>query len=311
MARLLEVIKHIEKEQLSPAERADLIRSDPVAPSRAIPAVSSFAASPIEDEPVMPFIEVGPSRSVEGSPDVLAHSPRAATVQTAPISTGLRAVTFRPLAAPARLPAGIATEIIAYHQPAHPVSVQYREILTAILAAAPNVAAPTLLFTASTASAGTTSVVLNLAVTAVRQGRRVVVVDVNTRRPAVAARLALCDRPGLNEVLAETVTLEAALQETKQPGLVALTNSGLMMGTPRTPESYRSLLRQLRYRFDLILLDSPRWNNQLEVVAPGIACDAAFLVLPAEVAGAVETEELSRQFLEQGLRLAGSIIAAR
>src|SRR5437588_769138 len=83
----------------------------------------------------------------------------------------------------------------------HPAGKLYRDLLAAVLGAAPARPAVALLFTAATAGAGATTVVLNLAVTAARQGRRVVVVDVNVRRPAVAARLALCDRPGLAEVL--------------------------------------------------------------------------------------------------------------
>src|SRR5262249_24720304 len=151
---------------------------------------------------------------------------------------GRRVVSFRPLAAPVSTPAGIAPELLAFHNPAHPVSDQYRELLGAILTACPGSA--TTLFTASAAGAGTTTVVLNLALTAARPGRRVVVVDVTARRPAVATRLALCDRPGLGEVLAATATLDEALQETEQPGLAALTGGGPAVNAPRAAESYRS-----------------------------------------------------------------------
>jgi Mrp family chromosome partitioning ATPase len=186
-----------------------------------------------------------------------------------------------------------------------------RELLGQILSATAASAAPAILFTASAAGAGTTTVVLNLAVTAARQGRRVVIVDLNSRRPAVAARLALCDRPGLAEVFATTTTLDEALQETAQTSLMTLTSGGPAGNARRAAESYRSLLRQLRQRFDLIVLDGAAWDGRPETAAPAVACNAAFLVVPAGAEDSPATEELMRQLPAQGVHLAGCVVAAR
>jgi Mrp family chromosome partitioning ATPase len=212
---------------------------------------------------------------------------------------------------PVEAAAGIAAEVVAFHQPAHSISVQYVELLSEVLGATTRTAAPALFFTGSAAGAGTTTVVLNLAVSAARQNRRVVVVDANLRRPAVAARLALCDRPGLSEVLAGTVTLEAALQESEQPGLAAITGGSPTVNLGRAAESYRSLLRQLRERFDIVFVDGSRWDGRTDVAAPGAACDATFLVIPADAADSAVTEELLRQLPTSGVHLAGSVVAAR
>lgn len=270
----------------------------------------------VDDEVPMPFIEVGPDRSVEGSADVLAFRPVAppaavAAKPVAPAPDALQAVSFRPWPGAAKSSVGIAPEVIAFHNPGHPFASQYRDLLAALLTASAARGTPTLFFTGSAAGSGTTTVVLNLAVTAVRQGRRVVLVDANPRRPAVAARLSLCDRPGLSDVLAGTATLDEALQETEQPGLSALTSGGPAGSAPRAAETYRSLLRQLRQRFDLVLVDGPHWDGRPEVTAPGAACDAAFLVLPAGGDDARVSEELTRQLPASGVRLAGCVVAAR
>jgi Mrp family chromosome partitioning ATPase len=284
-------------------------------PSLTVVNPPAIDAEPADDEPSMPFIEVGPNRSIEASADVLAYRPvaaprAAAATPAAAAPDGLRAVTFRPLSL-AKTATGIAPEVVAFHNPGHAIAGQYRDLLAAILAAATARGTPTLFFTGSAAGAGTTTVCLNVAVTAARQGRRVVVVDANPRRPAVAARLALCDRPGMGEVLAGTATLDEALQETEQPGLTALTGGGTAGNAPRAAETYRSLLRQLRLRFDLVLVDGPHWDGRPEVTAPGAACDAAFLVFPASGDDASATEELTRQLPASGVRLAGCVVAAR
>jgi Mrp family chromosome partitioning ATPase len=263
-----------------------------------------------DDGAGMPFIEVGPSRSLEGSPDVLAFRP-VPPVPARPSSDTPRVVAFRPLLKPLPTAPGIVPELIAFHEPGHAISTQYRELLGAILDATSGSPPHSLLFTGSAAGVGTSTVVLNLAVTAARQGRRVVIVDANARRPAIAARLALCDRPGLAEVLAGTATLDEALQESEQPGLVAITSGSPLALAPRAAESYRSLLRQLRHRFDLALLDGPRWDARPEVIAPGAACDATFLVLPAGADQSAAIEELQRQLPAKGVHLAGCVVAAR
>jgi Mrp family chromosome partitioning ATPase len=311
MARFLDSMKQAENGNRQPPPAEPELRLD--APAE-IPFTLHVAPAPVsefvDDSGITPFIEVGPSRSFEASPDVLAQrSPP--TVRLVRPASESRSVTFRPASRGASAPSGIASEIVAFHDPDHHISAQYRELLSQILGSVTTSTSPALLFTGSVASAGTTTVTLNIAATAARQGQRVIVVDVNTRRPAVAGRLALCDRPGLGEVLAGAATLDEAVQETQQPGLSALTIGGPAASAPRGAESYRSLFRQLRQRFDLVLVDAPRWDARADVTAPGAACDLAFLVVPAGSEDSPAVTELTVNIPASGVRLAGSVVAAR
>jgi Mrp family chromosome partitioning ATPase len=170
-----------------------------------------------------------------------------------------------------------------------------------------------LLFTAARAGSGTTTVLLNVAITAARPGRRrVLVVDANARQPAVAERLGLPIVPGLREVLSGSVSLEQALQSTEQANLLALTaGAAAPSGTRFVAETLRSLLRQARQRFDLVLVDGPAWDGRPEVRGLGLACDAVCLVLPEREADTAEADALLQAIPEQGARLAGFIVSAR
>jgi Mrp family chromosome partitioning ATPase len=122
---------------------------------------------------------------MEASASVLATRPVAA----APAPT----VTFRPSPAEAavRLP-HFAPEIIAHHQPDHPVSAQYRDLLVALTPEISRDGAKALLFAPGVPDADAAVVLLNLAVTAVRQGNgRIVIVDADPRQSALANRLGL------------------------------------------------------------------------------------------------------------------------
>jgi Mrp family chromosome partitioning ATPase len=209
---------------------------------------------------------------------------------------------------------GFAPELLAYHAPGHPVSGQYRELLTALLTAAPGVRHQALLFTPAGSEADCATVLLNVAITAARQGRRrVVVVDANLRHPGGAGRLGLPEVPGLREVLAGAATLEQALQETDQGNLLALTAgaAGAGGGVRFVAETMRSLLRQLRQRFDLVLVNGPPWDGRPDVTVLGAACDAVYLVLGEQEAETPPVDDLLRVIPAQGARLAGCILAGR
>jgi hypothetical protein len=297
---------------------------------------SSFTLSHEEEpggEAETPFIEVGPHRSMEASPSVLAatpeHEPADGPAAPHPLTVEPRNVAFRAL--PGSEYRGghssrIGPEVVAYHAPGDPVSGRYRDLLAALLTALGDLSGtrtglaprtvpgtPALLFTSARPAAGTTTVLLNLAVTAVRQGRRrVVVVDANFRRPGVAKRLGLPEIPGLREVLGGTVPLDHALRETEQTNLLVLTAGGPAVGEQAgmrfVAETVRSLLRQLRQRFDLVLVDAAPWDGRPDLTVPGTACDAVCLVAAEQEAETPEVDALLRGIPAQGAAVVGCVL---
>lgn len=283
-------------------------------------------ASETEGEEEIPFIEVGPRKSMEASASVLACAPPPSGGPTLTLSPEAEAAVSSP-PEPARAdpvevkhtntaPARMAPELITYHRPEHAVSQQYQRLLEPLLASAAQGQSPALLFSAARPKCGTTTVLLNVAIAAARQSRRrVVVVDGNLRHPALAERLGLADGPGLREVLYGVLVLDRAVRETDQANLFALT-AGTTAGPSVTgngirvvAQTMRSLLRQLRRRFDLVLVDGPRWDSQPDVVALGTACDAIYLVVAEGEAESSQVDDLYLAIPEQGGRLAGCILS--
>jgi receptor protein-tyrosine kinase len=274
----------------------------------------------LEDtNPEIPFIEVGPKKWVEASADVLATA-GAAPPDAGPVLAEVPQASEDRSPTVVRLrPAGstgvhrIASELIAFHAPDHSLSKQYHD-LAAVLAADPDsgacAAAAVLLFTAARGEAGTTTVLLNVAISAARQGHTVVVVDANPKRPAVARRLGLPEAPGLREVLTGMTSVDQALRRTEQPRLLALA-AGLKPSAPARPaaDSVRSVLGRLRERADLVLVDGPSWDGRAEVVLLGTTCDAVYVVLPDGEADTPEAGALCQLIPEQGGFLAGCILS--
>jgi Mrp family chromosome partitioning ATPase len=297
------------------ALRRDDIASNETEQPRVLPAPTEDAEPMLAASEEIPFIEVGPRKSFEASPSVLAYprddSTPSLTLQSRmksdaePRSVQFRAVPYR------AKQSSLAPELVAYHAPDQPAAQQYRDVLDAVLKASAASARPSaLLFTSASLGSGATTALLNAAITAAGQLRqRVIVVDANFRRPAVAERLGLSSTPGLCEVMAGAVALDEVIQATEQSNLFALT-AGVRTasGVRFVAETLRSLLRQLCQRYPLVFVDGPQWDGKPDVTALGAACDAVFLVVSESEAETPHIDALVQLIPAQGARLAGCIL---
>jgi Mrp family chromosome partitioning ATPase len=327
MARIREALRQADQRRNRLTETVPAPR--PYHPDEEMPSLV-----PEGDE--IPFIEVGGGRqSTQASASVLASNSETATKRAIPdgeqkrvlsppevpvpatsaVTTRFPGVTFRPW--PSEIPTlrpapeRFAPELVALYHPGHPVSEQYRSLITHLPVAQPARQSQVLLFTAATPQTETTTILLNIAITWARQGKaHVALVDANLRRPSVAERLGLPPAPGLRDVLAGTVSLQCALQETGQANLAALTAGRAGDGCTGmlASEAMRAVLRHLRGRFEWVLVDAPCWDGRPEVVALGSACDAIYLILPEAEAETPEVADLMEVISQQGSSLRGCIL---
>ena len=293
MGRMLDSLKHTDKTATPP--------EGPV-----LAAVCPEPEAPPEpaDGLEMPFVEVGePRRPVPPKPRrEFAGLLRGAALHLEPPMT----VRLEPGAKSSPRP---DAELIAFHQPEHAVSAQYSALFAQIAPEASEDLAPVLLFTSLMAGAGTTSVLLNLAICGCRHHRRrIVVVDVNRTRPAAARRLGLTPPIGLHEVLQGRAALEQAVLETPQCDLRVLSPGDSADGSPWPADAVRWALAWLRQRFDLVMVDAPAWQDggDLRTLTP--LASAVYLVVDGEDAQRPQVRTVARGVKQVGSRLGGLIV---
>jgi receptor protein-tyrosine kinase len=274
-------------------------------------------------EAVTPFIEIGYGAGLEASPSVLAKQPvngsgKRASVREKRTTTAepdrfyVRFQPYPPEAPPQR-PARerVAPALVVVHQPDHPATEQYRQLVSTLMEQLPAGQAQVLLFTAASPETDCTTVMLNVALARAGQtAAPLVIVDANLRQSAVATRLGLPATPGLRDVLAGKIALQRALQEVDPANLKVLAagksweeERGALAG-----QAMHSVLRHLRDQFQWVLVDAPSWDGRPEVVALGAACDASYLVLPQREAETDATAELLQLIGHQGGRVRGCIL---
>ncbi len=242
----------------------------PAAPSTPSAPVSAAAA------PVLP--KTTPEAKPESKPDATRTFPRLAP----PPAPAYLSVHFHDIVSrAARLAAdGPDASLVTLHFPEHPVSGEYRVLRDEIRKQLPETTPRVLHFTATAAEAGTTTVLLNFAITlAAHSKARVLVVDANINRPAFAAKLALKPAPGLCEVLTHQLPLAWALQPSPVPSLQVLTAGDAADTTPAAiARDFPKLVGQLRQWFDWVLVDGGVWGTLPDRDATCPSADAVYLV---------------------------------
>lgn len=140
-----------------------------------------------------------------------------------------------------------------------------------------------LLVTSADTDEGKSTVAANLAVSLAESGPRVVLVDCNLRRPAVAELLDLRAGPGLVHVLAGTVGLTGAIRSTAVDGLEILpagrqsSRTAEILASPRLS----SVIEAASRGADLVILDGPAVREGLDALSLALVADGVVLVADA------------------------------
>jgi capsular exopolysaccharide synthesis family protein len=173
-------------------------------------------------------------------------------------------------------------------------------------------AARTIMVTSAVAEEGKSTTVANLAVALSRAGQRVVLVDLDLRRPSISKFFGFGDRVGLTDVALGRAQLAPVSVEHEvddesgaQGNLEVLTTGTLPRDTGEFVGGVEltRVIEQLRERADIVLIDSP----PLFAAADAIA-------LAAKVDGIIVLTRLGvvrRRMLEELRRVLGSIPAAK
>ena len=110
------------------------------------------------------------------------------------------------------------------------------------------------------AGEGKTLTAIQVAANMASTGRKnVLLMDMDLRKSDIARELGIASDPGLSEFLSGSVPKEKIVRNSVVPGLSVIVG-GKTISSPvdmLAGEKFRSLLRELREQFDLVILDTP------------------------------------------------------
>lgn len=177
-----------------------------------------------------------------------------------------------------------AAGLVTLLEPRSPIAEAFRALRTAVRMA--NAVKPIrrLMVTSSGPGEGKTFVATNLAVSLAQEGKRVILVDADLRRPQVHKVFELSTEPGFtNLAIDPTLPLEQVLKPTATPTLRILTcgtippNPAELLGSVRAAE----LLQQLDAVADIVVFDTPPAATVTDAVILAAQVDGVLQVVRA------------------------------
>jgi capsular exopolysaccharide synthesis family protein len=171
--------------------------------------------------------------------------------------------------------------IITMFDSKSPISEQYRTIRTNIQFSSVDQEVKTLMITSSGPGEGKSTTVANMAVVFAQQGKRVLLVDGDMRKPTVHYTFNHTNSYGLTSVLTKQLSLEKAVKDSPEKNLFILT-SGPIPPNPAellTSRAMEQFFEEAQDLFDLIIFDTPPLLAVTDAQILANKCEGTILVV--------------------------------
>lgn len=190
--------------------------------------------------------------------------------------------------------------LIAKTAPTSPITEQYRTIRTNIQFSAVDTPIRSLMVTSAGPSEGKSTTASNLAVVFAQQGKKVLIVDADLRRPTLHFTFGFTNTIGLTNVLTRQIHINESIRTTDVENLYFMPsgpippNPAELLGSATMDQ----LISDLYEMFDLVIFDVPPVLAVADAQVLGNQVDATILVVSSgltEREGAIKAKEILEQ----------------
>lgn len=153
--------------------------------------------------------------------------------------------------------------LITNLNPKSPISEQYRTIRTTLDFKLSDQNLTSFLVTSSEAGVGKSTTIANLAITFAQQGKKVLLVDADLRKPSVHTTFKINNRIGLTNVLTHQIKANEAMQKTDFCKDLTVISSGPIPPNPAellSSAGMKKFIAEMSQEYEVILFDTPPLN---------------------------------------------------
>lgn len=190
------------------------------------------------------------------------------------------------------------------------ISEQFRTIRANINFSLPVQPLKTMLITSSMAGEGKSTIAANIAVVFAQEGKKVLLIDADLRKPTLQFTFNIRNHIGLTHVLIGKNFYFNAIQETAIAGLDVLP-CGAIPPNPTellSSKNMDSLLEDLKEKYDLIILDGPPLITISDSQILGNKCDGTLLIISTGVSKKEDLLKSEEILLASKAKIIGTIL---
>lgn len=165
------------------------------------------------------------------------------------------------------------------------------------------------MLTSATSGEGKSTVACQVANSLARCGKRVVLVDLDLRRPTIHTYLKLDKSPGISELLLGRVTLSEAVQTVVKSGLEVLTSgaAGVRVQEQASSGALDSVFDELRSRYDIIIVDACPVLPVVDAKIVGKFVDGTIMTLVRDVSILPNSMQAYKMLQSFGVKVIGTV----
>ena len=171
--------------------------------------------------------------------------------------------------------------LISYLEPQSATAEAYRALRTSILLSSVSHPPRSILVTSSVPADGKTMTCVNIAIVMAQQGKRILLIDADMRRPSVHNAFKIKGHAGLSNILTGGAKIVDTIQSTVQPNLFVLP-AGLVPPHPSellSSSLMRDLLKKWCEEYDHVIIDTPPVITVTDAVLLSVQTDAVLLII--------------------------------
>ncbi len=187
--------------------------------------------------------------------------------------------------------------LVTRSEPKSPISEQYRTIRTNIQFSSFQKEMKSIMVTSPDSSEGKSTTAANLAIVFAQQGKKVLLVDADLRKPTIHYMFNVPNTVGLTNMLVNQVDLAQVIFSTEDRYLHILP-SGPIPPNPSellASDAMQSAIEEMQKKYDVVLLDTPPVLKVSDAQIAANLCEGSVLVLSSgktEIQQAIKAKEL-------------------
>lgn len=204
----------------------------------------------------------------------------------------------------------LARKLITVENPKAVVSEQFRTLRTNINFSNPDKELKTILVTSSSPGEGKSTTSANISSVYAQEGKKVLLVDGDMRKPTVHYTFGLKNTKGLSNLLTRQATFEEAIQTTPVDNLFVMT-SGPIPPNPAellASQSMEQLIEELGAMYDLIVFDAPPILSVTDAQILSNRCDGTVLVVKAGEAEKAMVQKAKESLVASQANILGVVL---
>lgn len=201
-------------------------------------------------------------------------------------------------------------DLVAEKYPTSVVAEQLRTVMTNIAFANMDGKIKSIMVTSSEPSEGKSTFSANLAITYAKQGRNVVLVDADMRKPTVHKTFNISNTKGLSTILSGSSTVEDSIKYTAIDNLNVIT-SGPIPPNPSALLGNRKILdiiNKFDQENDLVIVDVPPVNTMADASIVSTTVDGTIFVVPQGLAEKKSVKEAVEQLNKLNVNILGAVM---